>query len=639
MAAIHLSNVCKQFGPREVLRDVTLELHAGQIVGLVGPNGAGKTTLFKLIAGLLQPDSGVVTRARDLPIGYLEQEPRVELSATLHDEVLGAFADVLALERRMHTLSEMISRTAVGPAQDELLAEYDTLTARFETAGGYTYEQRLREILGGLGFSDRDRQRPMAVLSGGEKCRAALARLLLNDSEYLLLDEPTNHLDLDAVRWLERFLAGHHGGALIISHDRYLLDRVAQRIVLLEDARVKCYAGNYSTFVETRATDRITQERQFEKDAAEVARQREYIARYGAGQRARQARGRRTRLERRLAAGEFVQQRPAQQRSLRLSFESDAPPAHEVLRVEGLAKSFGDKPLFRDLSFRVTATQRLGIIGPNGCGKSTLFRTLLGQMDPDAGTVEFARRLQIGYFAQDSGELDGQRTVLEEIAAQRPQWTETEVRGLLGAFLFSGDDVFEPIGALSGGEQSRLRLIRLILQSPNVLLLDEPTNHLDIASREALEEALDDYPGTILVISHDRYFLDRVVDRVLSLRPGGARLIDGNYTTYVETLEREQREADEQAAAAQAAAARPMPGEAGRTRTSAGPRSPFAKWTLEAIEQRIMELEGQIALLNERFGQPDVYRDASRIAALRAELAAHQQELAELEAAWSDRVR
>ncbi len=640
MAAIRLSGVSKQFGPREILREVTLELHPGEIVGLVGPNGAGKTTLFRLIAGHIPPDTGTVTRSRDLLVGYLEQEPRVDPSATLHDEVLSAFAEVLALEQRMHQLSEQISRTAAGACQDDLLQQYDGLQARFESAGGYAYEQRLREILGGLGFSESDRHLPVSVLSGGQKCRAALAKLLLNDNEYLLLDEPTNHLDLDAVRWLERFLAGHHGGAAIISHDRYLLDRVASRIVLLENLRVKSYSGNYSTFAETRETERLTQQRQFEKDAAFIAKERDYIARYGAGQRARQARGRKTRLERRIEQGEFVQEQVQNRRTMRLRIDAQSAAAHEVLQVEGLAKSFGEKSLIRGLSLRVTAGQRVGVIGPNGCGKSTLLRLLLGKLKPDAGRVEFARKLQIGYFAQDSGELDLQRTILDHIAADCPDCTETELRGLLGAFLFSGDDVFKPVSALSGGEQSRLRLIRLLLGSPNMLLLDEPTNHLDIASREALEAALEDYSGTLLVVSHDRYFLDRVVDRVLSLRSDGARLIEGNYTTYIETLEREAQQHAERVAAAHRTAAAAKRSRASPAADMGKPVrcSPYAKLKLEELEQRIMDREDRITALNARFGEADVYRDAGQVAALRSELAAIQQELAELEQAWSERV-
>ncbi len=644
MAAITIQNVMKQFGDRVVLDGVSIELQPGEIVGLVGPNGAGKTTLFRLIAGHMQPDFGTVTRARGLAVGYLPQIPEVDLERTLHDEVLSAFEDVLALEQKMLALSEQIAEHHDTQRGHELMAQYDKITAQFQTSGGYEYEQRVGEILGGLGFEPADYKLKMNVLSGGQKCRAALAKLLLRDTSYLLLDEPTNHLDIDAVRWLEKFLAGHHGGAAIISHDRYLLDRVASRIIEVDQARLKSYTGNYSTYAETRRVERLTQERQFDKDAAFLEKERDFIARHLAGQRSNEAKGRRTRLERRMAAGEFVTQRPGERATLKISFDTEVDPGRVVLRSDGLAKGFERRPLFSDLNLMLQATQRLGITGPNGTGKSTLLKVLLGEMPASAGSIERDPRAAVGYFSQDASELDSGSTVIGEIRAVRSGWSEQQVRTTLGAFLFSGEDVFKPIRVLSGGERARVRLLKLILAQPNVLVLDEPTNHLDIPSREALEEALDDFPGAILAVSHDRYFLDRIVDRLLVIRPEGHRHFLGNYTAYVESLEREQsaaataREAAQEADKAKRSASQGS--GAAKARPSGGKkqRSPLDRMTVEELEKRIAEREAKIDELNHRFADPQTYRDPELAGRLQAELTLVRAELDEAMEAWSRQV-
>ncbi|HOO18178.1 MAG TPA: ABC-F family ATP-binding cassette domain-containing protein [Phycisphaerae bacterium] len=646
MGLIRVQNVTKQFGGQVVLNDVSVEFSTGHVVGLVGPNGAGKTTLFKLITGQLAPDLGTVTLSKGLEVGYLPQEPEVAEGQTLHDEVLSVFADVLALEQKLQGISEQMAAQPAGPALDELMQQYDRTTARFEAAGGYTYEQRLGEILGGLGFSQADYKLPMAALSGGQKCRAALAKLLLQESQFLLLDEPTNHLDIDAVRWLEKFLAGHHGGAVIVSHDRYLLDRLAERIVEVEGARLRSFPGNYTNYVQTKAVRQLTQDRQFVNDRAFIQKEREFIAKHMGKQRTAEAKGRLKRLERRLAAGEFTLERTSQREKIKIRFgEADrqVTAGKDVLSVRGLSKAYGEKRLFTDLSLTVPAGSRLGITGPNGTGKTTLLKIVLGQVRADAGEFDLDVKASVGYYAQEATELDPNRTVVQEILTVRQEWLESHARSYAARFLFRGEDPFKRVSQLSGGEQSRVRLMKIILANPNVLILDEPTNHLDIASREVLEEALLEFPGTIIAVSHDRYFLDRICDHLLVMRSNEHALYGGNYSYYIRQVEAER----ESAAMAAGAEKRPKAAKGGKTPRGGGQdaaaavekpqRTRFHKLRLEELEQLIIDLETRLMELHERFGEPELYHDATGVSELREELDAVQAELAEAEQEWNAR--
>jgi ATP-binding cassette subfamily F protein 3 len=632
MGLIQLQGVKKQLGGRVVLDGLTLELHSGEKVGLVGPNGAGKTTIFKLITGLLTPERGTVTLSRGLNVGYLPQEPQIEAGRTLHDEVLSAFADLLELEKKLHELSKEMESATPGAALDDLMGRYDRTNAEFVAGGGYNYEQRLEAILHGLGFSPGDYLKPMTVLSGGQKCRAALAKLLLAESQFLLLDEPTNHLDIDAVRWLEKFLANHHGGAVIISHDRYLLDRVADRIVAVDGGSAKSYAGNYSAYIKQRELDRLTQEREYEKNKDFIEKEKAFIAKHMGSQRTAEAKGRRTRLERRLKAGEFTLEKPGEQRRVSIRFEEDGESSlagRDVVEIAELAKAYGEHKLFAGLSMKVPADQRLGITGPNGTGKSTLLKILLGQVQADAGTWRIEPKATVGYFAQDTGDLDPQRTVVEEILTVRPELKEPGARSYAARFLFRDDDAFKLIGLLSGGEQSRVRLMKLILSSPQLLILDEPTNHLDIQSREVLEDALLDFAGTIIAVSHDRYFLDQLCNRLMVIRPEGHAIYDGNYSEYIEQVE-EERTAAEMAATKAKTATQKAQKDAKPSKA----KSRFAKMKFEEIEKFIIERESKLEEVNERFADPKLYADAAAVTKLKQELDAIKAELKEAEAEW-----
>ncbi len=633
MGTINIQNVSKQFGGQTVLDGVSLELHSGEIVGIVGPNGAGKTTIFRLITGEIRPGLGTVTSSRGMDIGYLRQEPQIGLDNTLHDEVLSVFADVFALECRQQALSDQIATGHEGSQLADLMEQYDRVTAEFIAAGGYTYEQRLNEILGGLGFSQTDRSLPMTALSGGQKCRAALAKLLLQDSSYLLLDEPTNHLDIDAVRWLEKFLAGHHGGAAIISHDRYLLDRLAQRVIEVDRTKLFSYPGNYSNYVKVRQLRELTRQRRYENDRAYLEKEQEFITKHLAGQRTKEAQGRRKRLQRRLDAGEFVLEKPAARHEIKLEFNTEARPGRVIVELTETAKSYDEKTLFENLSASISSGQRFGITGPNGTGKTTLLKIIMGEVQADAGRIDIDAKTAIGYYAQQAHDFHSDGSVVSEILATRPDFDEPMARSFLARFLFRGDDVFKSVSKLSGGEQSRVRLCKLILSSPNLLILDEPTNHLDIPSREALEQALQDYPGTIIAVSHDRYFIDRIVSKLLVIRAGEHAQYIGNYTDYIRVLEEQLKIAkDDGGDQAGTTKRRGRTGKALPDKPRK--RSRFERMSLDELETFIMEREDKIADYEKKFADPRIYRDGPTIAGLREEFEAVKQQLAEAEQAW-----
>ncbi len=634
MGCLSFQNIAKQFGTQIVLSNVSFELNAAETVGLIGANGAGKTTIFRLLMDDFPPDTGTIVRERNLDIGLLTQLPELVEERTLHDEAGSTFADLLALEAKLHKISEQMAAGPDEPEMTDLMERYDRVNGRFIADGGHTFQTRLNEVLGGLGFALSDYGRIVANFSGGEKSRVALAKLLLRDQRYLLLDEPTNHLDIDAVRWLEKFLGSHRGGAVIISHDRYLLDRLCDRILEVEHGAVKSYPGNYTNYAETKERLVLTEQRQYAKDAAFIKKERAFIAKHIAGQRSAQAKGRRKRLERKLGDGAYVTDTTNKLTTARIRFEESTAGNELVYRCDELAMAFGDNTLFTDLAFQLNAGQRLCITGPNGTGKSTLLNIIVGTIEPTAGRSLLDHKLRVGYYRQESTQLDSDRSVLDEIRADHPELSKERARNLLAQYRFTGDDVFKPLRALSGGEQSRVRLAKLMLEAPDLLILDEPTNHLDIASREVLEEALLSFTGTILAVSHDRYFLDRIADRLLIIRDGVGRVYDGNYTYYLE--EEEQRRERERAKKAS-----PQRGTKRKQRIdkpTRKPSSPYDAMSIQELEELVMERETKLATMHERFGDAAVYQDTDELAELREQEDKLSRELAEVDAAWQQRV-
>ncbi len=641
MALVTLQDITKSYGPKVVLEGVTLDIQRGEKVGLVGANGAGKTTVFRLITGDIKPDSGSVTKSRGLRVGYLPQEPDLEASSTLIEEVTTVFEEVHSLETRMHRLADEIAQRHDTEHLPELMAQYDQLMARFEAAGGYDVQTRVNEVLGGLGFTRNDRDLPISALSGGQKCRVSLAKILLQETDLLLLDEPTNHLDIEATRWLEKWLAGYAGSAVIISHDRYLLDRVVGKIVEVEDRRVSTYGCNYSHYAEAKRARLLHALREYEKQHEWLRHQKEYIARSRADKsRAKQARGRRWFIERMQREGKVLGKPQAVRKHMRLEFEETDRGGDMVLRCEGASKRYGDKILFDGFDLEVYRGQKIGIMGPNGSGKTTLLKMAMGETEPDTGVVRLFENLTIGYFDQEHAGLNPDGLVLDEVRAIRPECSEQEVRSYLGSFLFSGEDAYKRIGNLSGGEQSRVLLAMLVWSSPQVLILDEPTNHLDIPSREVLEEALIAYQGTIILVSHDRYFLDRVVNRLVMIKGNGrCEIQTGNYSDYVR---RQEEDAARQAApAGTEEATKVRRGPARRSRPASRsrettPGSPYATMSLHHLEEQIIAREERVAAIERAFLDEAVYRDGDRIRELRTEHARLKTELAEMNRYWEE---
>ena len=618
MALIQLADVMMSFGADPVLRGVSLGLHPNQRVGLIGANGSGKTTLLRILAGSLQPEAGRVEFSRRIQPGFLEQEPDLSAGGNVHDAGLAAFDELLDMERRMREVEHQIA-VAAATERHNLLSRLGRLQERFERAGGYECENRTGAALMGLGFTRDDFTRPVSVLSGGERSRLALARLLLREPDLLLLDEPTNHLDIGGIEWIENFLAKRfRGAAVLVSHDRTFLDQTVTRILELNRGRLTDYPGNYSAYVRLREHRRLEQQREHDKQQEFIRKQEAFIRRHHAGQRGREARGRQTRLDRieRVEA-------PAQDKRMSVRFEPGRESGEVCLRAEGLSMRFGDRILFRDLGFEVHRGDRVGVIGPNGSGKTTLLRILLGDMDPDEGLLERGHHLAFGYLDQQAGGLSSDRTVLEEVWERRRRMNEVDVRGVLGRFLFTGDEAVEKrMCDLSGGERTRVALACLMVDQPNVLVMDEPTNHLDIAARVALESALHEYAGTLVVVSHDRYFLNRVVSKLIVLGDDGGRFVHGNYEDY-ERLRRSR--VPEEKRALPVAAPPPAPKQRRRPRLS--------KNRLARIENEIAELEREKTALEAELARPELYADSARVQRLPRR---YQEVAARLEALYTE---
>lgn len=589
-----LQDISKSYGAHEVLRAVTFQINPGERVGLVGRNGAGKTTVFRLVTGVEEPDRGEVILLRGLRVGVLEQEPVFEGQKSVRDEALSVFTSLVSIEEEMSRLEHLMAE-ATGAELDRVMHDYSDLRHRYEIEGGFTYPARAEAVLAGLGFKSDDIERPSDQLSGGQKARLALAKLLLSEPDVLLLDEPTNHLDVNAVEWLEEFLAEYKSAFVIISHDRFLLDRTTTKIVEIARHRATVYSGNYTSYVRQREERLALQAKEYEQQQELISRTEEFIRRNIAGQKTKQAKSRRKMLEK-IDRVEAVQQ----DYTSNFGLQSVVRAGDNVLAIRDLAVGYGQKPLAGQISFLLRRGERLGIIGPNGSGKTTFLKTITGEIEPLEGGLTWGAKTNVDYFDQELASLDMTSTVFEELAVAAPRASAGELRGYLARFLFTGDDIFKPVAALSGGEKSRLALAKIIYGQANVLVLDEPTNHLDIPSREALERALTDYPGTIITVSHDRYFLDRIATEILHFEDHAVTYHTGSYSDYYAERHRRQQEPRQQ-----------EPAEAQTARSSSKPlktrpatqkkerlRSP------QEIEQQISALESELRELSERLANP-----------------------------------
>ncbi len=627
MIILSVQNVAKSFGINAVLRDVSLTIQQGERIGLVGVNGCGKSTLMRIIAGLDSQDSGEIALVRGTRIGYLAQQNMVTSGESIWNELKSVYEPVFAMEKRLRELENEMAHAHTDEQHfAHLSADYDRLMQRFEESDGYAWKSMVSGVLNGLGFKPSQYDQRVDSLSGGEQTRLCLARLLLQKPDLLLLDEPTNHLDMETLQWLENYLSSYKGSVLVISHDRYFLDHVCTGIVEILMGSSEQYNGNYTRYTAQRQERFESRIRAYELQQKEIERQEAIIARYRMFNREKSIKAAESR-EKALDRMEKLE-KPVDERAIRFSFEARRRTGEDVLQLSELSKSFGEKHLFRDLSIHVRAGDRIALIGPNGVGKSTLIKLIVGEEKPDTGFIRYGANVDLGYYDQHQSTLHPDKSVLDEVWDRFPQMEQSNVRGALGMFLFTGDEVFKPIKTLSGGEKGRVALTALMLRKDNLLLLDEPTNHLDMDSREVLEDALSDFGGTIITVSHDRYFINRVANRIIEMRPDGVTEYIGNYDDYIERKNRPI----------------PVEAEGGKTKTELEKekrRDKMNRQVLRQLKTRAQEAEkavgakeAEIADLEAQMADPALYSDPQHAADVQRAYQAAQQALQMLYEEW-----
>ena len=628
MILLSLQGVRKSFGTNEVLKGASLTLQSGWRTGLVGVNGSGKSTLMKIIAGIESSDGGVISVQKGLRLGYLAQQGDVSPEKTVLQELESVFDPIVALEARLRETEHAMAGAAADEAQLKRLgAQYDQLTREFEAGNGYGWRSAVQGVLAGLGFRKEQENQPASLLSGGERTRLCLARMLLTQPDLLLLDEPTNHLDLKSIAWLEDYLKSYRGAVLLISHDRYFMDRVCDHMAELLLGTIESYEGNYSQYMVQRAERFEIRMKAYDMQQREIARQEAIIARYRQFNREKSIRAAESR-EKRLEKMERLE-KPQDERAIHFHFDVRRRTGDDVLMVDGLSKSFDGHVLFRDYRLHLRAGDRVALIGDNGVGKSTLLRCIIGELKPDCGTVRFGAGVDIGYYDQHQAHLHDDKTVLDEVWDDFRRLDQTEVRGALGMFLFTGDDVLMPVSTLSGGEKGRVALTKLMLRKDNLLLLDEPTNHLDMDSREVLENALEDFPGTILAISHDRYFINRFAERVCVMTPEGTKEYLGNYDDYLAKTARGLEPDGSGPQITRTAQDR----EKRRTREELN-RLKQQRAELQQTEAEIAKAEAEVARLEAAMGMPEVYSDPRKAASYAREYQAAKEAVDALYERW-----
>ena len=609
MIILALQDIRKSFGTNEVLKHVSFTLQDGEKMGLVGVNGSGKSTLMKIIAGLETPDDGTVNMQKGLRIGYLAQQGGLDGEETVQHALESVFDPVVRLEEEMRETEKEMADCADDPVMlSRLGSRYDALTRAFEQGNGWGWRSSVEGVLAGLDLrSHRDMK--TSLLSGGERTRLCLGRMLLTGPDLLLLDEPTNHLDLKSIAWLEEYLQNYRGSVLVISHDRYFMDHVCGRMGELLAGTVETYDGNYSEYLKKRTAVYETRMKAWQMQQREIARQEAIIAMYRRFNREKSIRQAESR-EKRLEKVERLD-RPQEENAIRFRFEARRRTGDDVLIAERLKKSYGDRVLFDQVKMHVRAGDRIALIGDNGTGKSTLLKCLIGEEKPDDGVIRWGTGVDIGYYDQHQADLHEEKTVLDEVWDRFPRLEQYEVRGALGMFLFTGDDVFSPVSALSGGEKGRVALTELMLRKDNVLLLDEPTNHLDMDSREVLENALADFPGTIIAISHDRFFINRFAERITVLEDGRLKEYLGNYDDYYEKIHREQEPDGDLPQMTKTA----LDKERRKSREQERRDRDRAE-RLKALENEITQSEERASELEKTLADPETWRDPDRAAEL-----------------------
>ena len=627
--------ISKSFGEKVILEDASFHIEEREKAALIGNNGAGKTTLLRIIMNELHADSGQVVLMKDKQIGYLAQYQDVQGHRTVYEELLSTKQYIIDMEERMRSM-ELEMKHASGEELDRLMNSYTRLTHEFELENGYAYKSELMGVLNGLGFAEEDFNKQVATLSGGQKTRVALGKLLISKPDILLLDEPTNHLDMESIAWLETYLLNYPGAVFIVSHDRYFLDKVVTKVIEIESGHVRMYSGNYSAYAEKKAQLRDAQYKAYLNQQRDIKHQEAVIVKLKSFNREKSIKRAESR-EKMLNKIQRIEKPLEVQSQMRLSLEPRVVSGNDVLTVEELAKSFPQQKLFSNISFQIKRGERVALIGNNGTGKTTMLKILNGLLDADAGSFSLGAKVQIGYYDQEHHVLHAEKTIFQEISDTYPTLTETEIRNMLAAFLFTGDDVFKEISALSGGERGRVSLAKLMLSEANFLILDEPTNHLDIASKEILEEALNSYTGTVLYVSHDRYFINQTATRILDLTNQSVVNYIGDYDYYLEKKEELTEKYAPSAAETSVESKEEAPSEGKLTwqqQKEEQARKRKQENELKKVEKRIEELETRDKEIDNTLVLPDVCTNVGRCAELSREKDKIQQELEELYEKW-----
>lgn len=646
MIILQVNQLTKYFGADLILSNIKLEVQSKDRIALVGRNGAGKSTLLKIISNQLSFDSGDLIKPKGVSIGYLAQDTGLQTERSIWAEMLTVFSGLRELETQMRTLEAKMGDPAYFEDEAQyarILKEYDEVQEAFKQKGGFQYEADIRSVLHGLRFSEYDYETPIETLSGGQRTRLALAKLLLTKPDLLILDEPTNHLDIDTLSWLENYLQGYPGALLIVSHDRYFLDKVVNIVYEISRKQSAKFIGNYSKYLDQKAEQYEREMKMFEKQQGEIAKLQDFVAKNLArASTTKRAQSRRRQLEKM----EVMDRPKGDEKSASIMFDIDRQSGNDVLKAKDLSVSYDTNPVFRHVDFSMSRGDSVALVGPNGIGKSTLLKTLVGKLKPLDGTFSFGANVSISYYDQQQADLTSNKTVLAELWDEYPQKMEKEIRTVLGNFLFSGDDVLKPVSTLSGGEKARLALSKLMMERSNVLILDEPTNHLDLDSKEILENALIDYPGTILFVSHDRYFINRLATKVYELSTVGATEYLGDYDYYVEkkeeALELERLEAETATfknSKVTSAVTTEAPEKMSYEQEKEAKRfERQRKRRVEEIEKEMEELEQKIEHNESELCLPEVYQDHEKVLELNTANEAYQERLLALMEEWEELV-
>lgn len=634
-------NISKAFVENQVLKNVSFHIEDHEKAAIVGINGAGKTTLLRIIVGEMTPDDGQVVLAKDKTLGYLAQNSTVDTSHTIYEELLSVKADLLRLEEKIRECENNMKH-ADGDALEDLMKQYTSLTHAFETGGGYLYRSELVGVLKGLGFTEDEFSKPVATLSGGQKTRVALGRLLLQNPDLIILDEPTNHLDMNSIAWLETYLLNYKGAVLIVSHDRYFLDRIAGKVIEIDQSKATTFMGNYSDYAVKKEQLRVAAWNAYMNQQREIKHQEEVIEKLKSFNREKSIKRAESR-EKMLDKIEVIEKPSEVRTDMKLTLTPRILSGNDVLTVEHLSKSFDSHKLFTDVNFEIKRGEHVAIIGDNGSGKTTLLKILNGLVPADQGTFRLGSNVEIGYYDQEHHVLHSEKTLFEEISDDYPYLNNTQIRNVLAAFLFTGEDVFKRISGLSGGERGRVSLAKLVLSNANFLILDEPTNHLDIMSKEILEDALNGYEGTILYVSHDRYFINRTAHRILDLTEGQFVSYVGNYDYYLEkhdtVMAAIEANAPQNADADSAVAAKAAESEVKldwKAQKEEQARLRKKENDLKKCEEKIAELEARISEIDTEMSDPAIGTQVAKLQELSKEQTTCQEQLEKLYEQWEE---